>query len=168
MCIRDSSGSVYINDLAISSLDIRNYRANLGISFLNQTPFEGTLRENITLGDTSIGDDEIYKIFKIVGLTEFLHLQSKGLNSVIKPEGKQIAYTINKKIILARAIAKKPKIMILEEPIDQLKPAEVSRIVDYLTAPERPWGLVVVSSYEIWKSKCNRRIVIEKGQIKEL
>jgi len=166
--IDPTSGSMHINDLSMESLDIRNYRSNLGISFLNQTPFEGTLRENITLGDTSISDEEIYRIFKIVGLMDFLHLQSKGLNSVIKPEGKQIAYTINKKIILARAIAKKPKIMVLEEPIDQLKPKEITRIVDYLTAPERPWGLIVVSSYDIWKSKCNRHILIEKGQIKEL
>ena len=166
--IDPTSGSMHINDLSMSSLDIRSYRSNLGISFLNQTPFEGTLRENITLGDTSIKDEEIYEIFNLVGLIAFLQLQPDGLNTIIKPEGKQVAYTINKKIILARAIAKKPKIMVLEEPIDQLKPKEITRIIDYLTAPERPWGLVVVSSYNIWKSKCNKHLLLEDGQIKEI
>ena len=165
--IEPTSGNMFVNNLSVSSLNIRDYRSYLGISFLNETPFEGTLRNNITLGSEEIDDNEIYEIFKIVGLTEFLKLQPEGLNTIIKPEGKQVAYTINKKITLARAIAKKPQFMVLEEPIDQLKPKEVTRIVNYLTAPERPWGLVVVSSYEIWKEKCNKHILIEKGRIKQ-
>ncbi len=165
--IDPTSGNMYVNNLSINSLNIKDYRSYLGISFLNETAFEGTLRNNITLGSEAIDDKEIYEIFKVVGLTEFLKLQPEGLNTIIKPEGRQIAYTINKKIILARAIAKKPQFMVLEEPIDQLKPAEVTRIVNYLTAPERPWGLVVVSSYDIWKAKCNKSIFIEKGRIKK-
>jgi len=163
--IEPSEGKMFINNLSLDSLNLREYRGHLGISFLNETPFEGTLRENITLGSKDITDEEIYEIFKIVGLTEFLKLQPKGLNTIIKPEGRQIAYTINKKIILARAIAKKPNFLVLEEPIDQLRNDEVNRIVDFITAPERPWGLVVVSSYEIWKAKCNKHITIKKGRI---
>lgn len=165
--IEPESGHVYVNDLSINSLKIKDYRATLGISFLTQTPFEGTIRENIIFNNNDISDDEIYKIFAVVGLTEFLKLQPKGLNTIIKPDAQQIAYTINKKIILARAIAKKPKLLVLEEPIDQLKPKEIIRIIDYLTDPSQPWALIVVSNYEYWKTGCTKRITLEEGIIVE-
>lgn len=164
--IDPTSGKVFINNLAINSLNIREYRANLGISFLNETPFEGTIRENITLGNKEITDEEIYDLFEIVGLIGFLKLQPKGLNTVIRPEGQQIAYTINRKMILARAIAKKPKFLVLEEPIDQLRPKEIVKIIDYLIHPSRPWGLIVVSYNDLWKEKCNKHIILDKGKIK--
>ena len=164
--VEPNSGNVYVNNLHINSLNIKDYRSKLGVSFLNETPFEGTLRENITLADKNISDEEIYQIFEIVGLTSFLKLQPNGLNTIIEPEGKRIAYSINKKIILARAIAKKPKLLILEEPIYQLKKEEVKRIINYLTDPKRPWGLVIVSNDDIWKNKCNKYVFLENGYIK--
>ncbi len=164
--IEPDSGNIYINKLNINSLNIKKYRSNLGISFLNETPFEGTIRENITFGNKGITDEEIYQIFEVVGLTDFLKLQPKGLNTIIEPEGKRIAYSINKKIILARAIIKKPKLLILEEPIYQLKEHEIKRIINFLTDPLKPWGLIIVSNDDIWKEKCNKYVFLENGSIK--
>lgn len=161
-----TSGNIHVNNLSFSSLNIKEYRSKLGISFLNETPFEGSLRENITLGNTTITDEEIYSIFDVVGLVDFLKLQPQGLNTFIEPEGRQIAYSINKKIILARAIAKKPNLMVLEDPVYQLKDNDVKRIIDFLTDPEKPWGLIVVSNDDRWKEKCNKYVFLKKGQIK--
>ncbi len=163
--IEPTSGNILVNNLSIDSLNIKDYRSKLGISFLNETPFEATIRENITLNDPSISDEEIYEIFEIVGLTDFLKLQPKGLNTIIEPEGRQVAYSINKKIILARAIAKKPKLLILEDPVYQLKVHEVKRIVDFITDPKRPWGLVVVSNDKTWKAKCKKHLCLENGKL---
>ncbi len=161
-----TSGHIYINNLSINSLQINHYRSNLGLSLSEENPFEGTIRENITFGNTSIEDEEIYAAFKAVGLIDYLKQQTEGLNTVIKPEGKQIAYTVAKKIILARAIVKKPKLLILEDPLDQFKQEETKKIIDFLTSPSQPWSLIVVSSNNVWKNTCNKHIVLEKGQIK--
>jgi len=164
--IEPTSGSVHVNNLSVDSLNIKDYRSKLGISFLNETPFEGTLRENITLNDPNISDKEIYEIFEVVGLVDFLKLQPNGLNTVIEPEGRQVAYSINKKIILARAIAKNPKLLILEDPVYQLKTKEVERIVNYITDPIRPWGLIVVSNDSTWKEKCSKHLCLDNGNLK--
>ncbi len=164
--IEPTSGHLHINNLSISSLKINKYRSNLGLSLSEETPFEGTIRENITFGNTEIKDDKIYNAFKIVGLIDFLKEQPMGLNTIIKPEGKQIAYTIAKKIILARAIVKKPKLLILEDPLDQFKQEKTKEIISFLTSPSQPWSLIVVSSNNTWKDYCNKHIVLEKGQIK--
>lgn len=165
--IEPTSGHIYTNNISLGSLQINDYRSKLGLSLSEETPFEGTIRENVTFGNTEIKDEEIYNIFKIVGLSDFLKQQANGLNTIIKPEGKQIAYTLSKKIILARAILKKPQLLILEDPLDQFKNEETQKIIDFISAPERPWSLIVVSSNDLWKNKCNKRLLLEKGQLKK-
>ncbi|TBV26632.1 ABC transporter ATP-binding protein [Meridianimaribacter sp. CL38] len=163
--IMPTSGYIYVNDLSMESLYINNYRAQLGLSLSTETPFEGTIRENITFGNPTISDDAIYDVFAQIGLTEFLQQQPKGLNTILKPEGKQIAYTTAKKIVLARAIVKKPKVLILEDPLDQFKKAESKQIIDFLISENQTWSLVVISNNDYWSSKCNKQITLKKGEI---
>lgn len=163
--IEPTSGHIFVNDLSLKSLYINDYRANLGLSLSEETPFEGTIRENVTFGDKTITDDEICLIFNIVGLTEFIKTQPNGLETYLKPEGKLIGYTIAKKIILARAIIKKPKLLILENPLDQLEKNETQKIIDFITKPSQPWSLIIVSSNINWKEKCNKTINLKKGTI---
>ncbi|WBX72098.1 peptidase domain-containing ABC transporter [Tenacibaculum retecalamus] len=163
--IKPTSGNIFVNNLSLESIQINDYRANLGLSLSEETPFKGTIRENVTFGDLSITDDEIYSIFNIVGLTDFLKHQPNGLDTHLKPEGKLIGYTISKKIILARAIIKKPQLLILEDPLDQLEKQEAKNIIDFITKPSQAWSLIIVSSNDNWKEKCNKLITLKKGII---
>ncbi|WP_233897444.1 peptidase domain-containing ABC transporter [Tenacibaculum piscium] len=160
-----TAGNIFVNDLSIKSLQINNYRAYLGMSLSEENPFEGSIRENVTFGDTAISDDEIYTVFEIVGLTDFLKYQENGLETQLKPEGKHIGYTISKKIILARAIIKKPKLLILEDPLDQLEKKEANKIIDFITNPSQKWSLIIVSSNDKWEEKCTKKITLHKGKI---
>ena len=163
--IKPTAGNIFVNDLALTSIQINDYRANLGLSLSEETPFKGTIRENITFGDSSITDSEIYSIFTIVGLTDFLKNQPYGLDTYLKPEGKLIGYTIAKKIILARAIIKKPKLLILEDPLDQFEKNEAKTIIDFITKPQQEWSLIIVSSNDSWELKCTKKITLKKGII---
>ena len=144
--IEPTAGNIYINNLSLSSLHLNHYRSQLGLSLSEETPFEGSIRENLIFGNESIKDDLIFDVLENVGLSQFLKEQPNGLDTVIYPEGKQMSYTIAKKMILARAIIKQPKIMILEDPLDQFNLEETISIINYLTDEKRPWSLIVVSS----------------------
>ncbi|WP_299123853.1 ATP-binding cassette domain-containing protein [uncultured Tenacibaculum sp.] len=163
--IEPTSGNIFINNLSIKSLLLNSYRSNLGLSLSEETPFEGTIRENITFGDEKITDKEIYELFDAIGLSYFLKHQPNGLDTFIQPEGKLIGYTVAKKLILARAIISKPKLLILEDPLDQLEKEEAQKIIDYITDKSKPWGLIIVSSNDAWKKKCNKQITLVKGVI---
>lgn len=166
--IEPVSGNIYINNLSLKSLFLNHYRSKLGLSLSEETPFEGSIRENLIFGNDKIKDEIIFEALEIVGLTQFLKEQPKGLETVLYPEGKQMSYTIAKKIVLARAIIKQPKIMILEDPLDQFNLEETIKIIDYLTDVKRPWSLIVVSSKKSWRTKCNQIITLEKGEIKSI
>ena len=160
-----TSGYIYINNLSINSLNLNHYRAQLGLSLTEETPFEGTIKDNLTFGNTSITDDEIFNILDKVGLFDFIREQPNGINTILYPDGKQMSHTISKKLILARAILKKPKILILEDALDRFNPTETNAIIDYITHKDRPWALIVVSGSDSWKNKCSEVIELDKGRI---
>jgi ABC-type bacteriocin/lantibiotic exporter with double-glycine peptidase domain len=166
--IEPTSGFIYVNNFSLNSLFLNHYRSKLGMSLSEETPFEGTIRENLIFSNEKFKDDKICEILEIVGLGQFLKEQPKGLDTMIKPEGKQISFTVAKKLILARAIIKEPKLMILEDPLDQFNLDETTRIIDYLTDYSKPWSLIVVSSKKSWKMKCNKIITLQNGKIKSI
>lgn len=166
--IEPTSGIIYVNNLSLKSLHLNHYRSQLGLSMSEETPFEGSIRDNLVFGNKDVDDNIIFEALKIVGLSSFLKEQQNGLETILNPEGKQMSYTISKKLILARAIIKQPKIMILEDPLDQFNLEETLEIINYLTDSKRPWSLIVTSSKKSWKSKCTHIITLEKGKIKSI
>jgi ABC-type bacteriocin/lantibiotic exporter with double-glycine peptidase domain len=166
--IEPTSGHIYVNNLSISSLNLNHYRAQLGLSLTEETPFEGTIKANLTFGNKKITDDEIFDIFDKVGLMDFIREQPEGLETILYPDGKQMSHTVSKKLVLARAILKKPSLLILEDALDRFNPLETNSIISYLTHKDRPWALIVVSGSNDWKTKCNKVIELEKGQIKTI
>jgi len=161
-----TGGHVYVNDMSINSLHLNFYRSQLGLSLSDENPFEGTIRDNLTFGNTTITDDKIYEILNIVGLKTFIKEQPEGLNAILYPDGRQMSYSLSKKIVLARAILKAPKVLILEDALDRFNRSETKAIVEYLSHEDRPWALIVVSFSSVWKDKCTESITLEKGQIK--
>ncbi|SFW20831.1 peptidase domain-containing ABC transporter [Cellulophaga fucicola] len=160
-----TEGYIHVNNLSIESLYINKYRAILGMSLFEETTFEGTIRENITFGNKDISDATIYNTFENLGLTPFLKQQPNGLNTMLIPEGKQISYTATKKLVLARAVVKQPKLLILENPLDLFDSQEATAIINYLTLATHSWSLVIVSNNKSWEKKCNKQITLKNGVI---
>ncbi|WP_298534620.1 peptidase domain-containing ABC transporter [uncultured Algibacter sp.] len=164
--VQPTSGNLYVNDMSINSLHLNFYRSQLGLSLSDETPFEGTIKDNLTFGNPTISDEDIHDVLNKVGLKNFIKEQPNGLKTILYPDGRQMSFTLAKKIVLARAILKKPKVLILEDALDRFNKGETSAIIDYLTHKDQPWALVVVSSSDGWANKCSEVITLEKGIVK--
>nr|WP_321223517.1 ATP-binding cassette domain-containing protein [uncultured Psychroserpens sp.] len=160
-----TSGVLYINDVALQGIKLNEYRANIGQSLPEESPFEGTVRENLTFGDPNITDDHIHFVLEKVKLVNFVKSQARGLNTMLYPEGQRLSSTVSKKIVLARSILKNPKLLLLKDPLEQFEEKEAQSIMEYLTDINNPWSLVVVSYNMKWKTYCKRIINLEKGKI---
>lgn len=161
-------GTIYVNQRNLSSIYINSYRAQIGLCLLEESPFEGSLRENLTFGNTQATTDEIMKVIELMGLTGFVKTLEFGLDTKLYPEGKMLSHVVSRKIILARALLKNPKILLLEEPFEFFDKEEADKLVGYLTDPQHDWSLVVVSSNPCWDGKMKRKLVMEKGTIKTI
>ena len=164
--IEPTKGKVYLDNYMLSNINLNHYRSHLGLSLADETPFEGTIRENITFGNAHVSEEQLLWAIENVGLNQFVKESPKGLNTVLYPEGKQISFTIAKKIVLARAIVSKPKVLILEDPLEHFETEEVNRIISFLTNTKNPWALVVVSmSNNDWSKSCTQVLTLKNGEI---
>ncbi len=163
--LEPTEGSVFVNNISLQNIVPNHYRSFIGQSLTEESTFEGTILDNITFGCETISQEDLYWAIEKVGLTNFVKEQSKGINAILFPEGQQIPYNITKKIVLARAIVNKPKLLILKEPLDQLDEHDVESIIKFLTSKDNPWTLVVVSHDSRWLNSVDRTIVLEKGKI---
>ncbi|WP_340202982.1 peptidase domain-containing ABC transporter [Ascidiimonas sp. W6] len=163
--LEPTEGNIYVNEIRLSGINLNYYRSHLGQSFTEESPFEGSLLNNITFGDKSIEMDQVMWAIKMVGLQDFVKKQAQGIHTIIYPEGKRIPYTVSKKIVLARSILRKPKLLILKDPLDQMDEEEAIRIMNFLTDKSNPWALVVASQNMDWKKYCGRVIKLEKGNV---
>ncbi|KAB7530158.1 ATP-binding cassette domain-containing protein [Flagellimonas olearia] len=160
-----SEGKIYVNNVALQGIYLNEYRALLGQSLTEEYPFEGTILENVTFGDKDIPMEDVYWALEKTGLTQFVKEQPNGLQTMLYPEGKKIPYTISKKIVLARSVVHRPKLLILKDPLDQFEEKEAEKVMDFLSDSSNGWALVVVSENQKWEARCNRILTIENGKL---
>ncbi len=163
--IEPDVGSIYVNNVSLKSIELNYYRSHLGQSLAEESPFEGSILDNITFGDISVKEEDVYWALDNTGLTEFVKEQPFGLKTMLYPEGQQIPYVIAKKIVLARSIVRRPRLLILKDPLDHFNPEEATHIMDFLSDRANPWALVVVSHNPGWKKRCTRIITMKNGGI---
>ena len=160
-----SAGVILFNGLSIQSLDFQSLRKHIGFALSNNQIFLGSLIENISMGRSEISTNDVVEAIELVNLGHFIKSLSNGLNTQLDPEGKRMPRSAMNKIILARAIVNKPKLLILEDPLDHVPAVEKEVIIQRLTRPTNPWSIIVTAVDEIWCKYIDHKIVLEDGKV---
>jgi ABC-type bacteriocin/lantibiotic exporter with double-glycine peptidase domain len=166
--LEPSVGTVFLNNTNYKKYCLQNFRSNMGVITIDDTPFEGTILENITCNNPLLTKKDVNDVLDKLKLTDVIKSMPLGLDTEIQFEGKRMNSATVQKILLARCVITKPKIIFLEEPVEKLDKYAAGEIIDWLTAPEQPWTLVVIAKGNYWKEKCSRIITLDKGQIKSI
>lgn len=163
--IQPTSGSFYINDDTYRKIDLAQYRSQISTITQGETPFEGTVLENITMNNPSISNEDIKWAIDSVQLGSFIKTLPEGLDTKIFPDGRQLSSSNAQKIILARSIVNKPKILFFEDPLDKMDESATIEIIDFITNPSNKWTVIVSSKNNYWEEKCSRKITMQNGKI---
>ncbi len=158
-------GSISYNDLPIGNLNIGSLRSFIGDSLSHEDIFKGTLLENIAVGRERATMENVKWAVQQVGLIDFVKTLPRGYEEEIDPEGRKLPRSVLRKIILARAIADKPRLLLIEDAMNALEPRERLRILDCLTNASNAWTLVVVSNESDIAKRCDRIIILDNGEI---
>jgi ABC-type bacteriocin/lantibiotic exporter with double-glycine peptidase domain len=162
----DFEGVVTINNYSLRDLDITHLRDQVAKNISQEDLFDGTLLENITLGKTSTTVHDAILALEEVGLSDTVNALPKGLDTPILSGGKGLTKTMIHKIILARCLAKKPKLLILNEFFTHLTKSDKMALLNSIIKPERSCTVIIVSKDPIIMSACDRVIVLDNGTIR--
>jgi ABC-type bacteriocin/lantibiotic exporter with double-glycine peptidase domain len=163
--IQPTSGSFFINDDTYRKIDVAQYSSQISTITHGETPFEGTVLENITMNNPSISNENIKWAIESVQLGSFIKTLPEGLETKIFPDGRQLSSSNAQKILLARSIVNKPKILFYEDPLDKMDEEASKEIIDFLTNSSNQWTVIVSSKNNYWEQKCSRKITLQNGKI---
>ncbi|MGB0806376.1 MAG: peptidase domain-containing ABC transporter [Salibacteraceae bacterium] len=138
-------GAVLINKLPLLNYEVEGLRSHMGLMLKQDIIFEGTLKENITLGRPDIAQEDITWAIHGLNLVDDLSSLPKGLDSHLSPTNVYMGHNVIQKIKLARAIVTKPAVLILDQPLEHLSPKEREFISHFLMQPEHNWTIIAVS-----------------------
>lgn len=160
-----TEGSIAYNGLTTGNLNMKLLRARIGSYFHDNDIFEGTLLENITMGRNEVSFEDAQWACKSVGLAEFIRQLPEGYNTIMDPEGRRLPKSIAQKLMVARSIAHRPKLLLLKNPFRYLSFSESSLLNDFLTDPQHGWTVIIASTDHQYAKVFDRIIYLKDGQL---
>ncbi len=163
--IPPSAGSLLMDGHPLNSLELEHTRALIGDSLSDEDIFTGTVMDNITVGRTWITEEHVVEACRMTGLMEKLALLPDGLLTKLDPQGARLPRSLVKRVVLARTIAGSPRMILLEDSLQDWEPHDREHLLGHLTAPERPWTLVIVSNDPWVQQRCHRTLHLRNGHL---
>jgi len=128
------SGQVLIDDRPLQEYALHQWRALLGYVPQELVLFHDTVFANIALGDPEIGEAEVRAALKAAGALDFVENMPEGLHTPVGEKGAKISGGQRQRIALARALVKRPKLLILDEVTSALDPETERAIIENILA----------------------------------
>jgi ABC-type bacteriocin/lantibiotic exporter with double-glycine peptidase domain len=154
---KDFSGSLLINDIPIGNYNLASLRERMGILFSQENVFHGTLWENITMGKPVIDKEHINYLSGLTGLNAFLSSLPLGYDTELDPTGNRLPRNVIQKILLVRALAHKPQLLLMEEP--WLGIEEQYRVdIQHMLLQLKDTTVIVAANDENFAARCNQTI----------
>lgn len=146
----------------IDGLDLRNcYLESLreGVMLLRRDEIVGgTIIENLRLGSTGIGMDEIQTALTEVGLLDELLHQPEGLNLQLKIAGAPLSGNQRTRLLLARALVQRPKLLLIDELFDGLDADSLDQLSASILGKSQEWTVVLTTRDHDVTLKCDQII----------
>jgi len=156
-----TKGTVFVNNIPIQNYSLDSIRDKIGLLTNKQDVFEGTVLDNITLGN-DISFDTIYATASQIGLVNFLQELPDGLDTKVQPFGNQLSTSAVEKIILLRLLVHEYEIMLMDEPWIRSESNIRTSVIQYLLQ-QKNQTIIVVSNDEAYASKADKIIYLNKN-----
>ncbi len=163
----DFEGIISINNYSLRDLDIRHLRNRIAKNISPEDLFDGTILENITLGNSTRTVDDALNAIRKVNLDDEINQLPEGLNTHIVSGGKGFSSSFIHKLILARCLAKKPALIILNDFFSGLKRQEKLELLQSVITEENRWTLIAVSNDPLVMAACDRVVLLNQGKISD-
>ena len=158
-----TDGSVKIGGVDVREYDIETLRDEVSVVLQKNVLFSGTIFENLRWGDKNATDEECIKACKLACADEFIDRMPDGYNTYIEQGGNNVSGGQKQRLCIARALIKKPKVLILDDSTSAVDTATDAKIRKAF-AEEIPGTTKIIIAQRVSSIKdCDKIIVMEDG-----
>ncbi|MGI9514584.1 MAG: ABC transporter ATP-binding protein [Anderseniella sp.] len=161
--IKPSSGEVLIDGVSLAEIDVHGWRSMIGYVPQELTLLHGDVRQNLSLGDNAIDDGDIWQALDMAGASEFVQELEKGLDTHIGNMGARLSGGQRQRLSLARALVRKPSLLICDEATSALDKETEAEICSKIASLRRHCTIIAITHREAWKQIADRLYSVEAG-----
>ncbi len=158
-------GAIYYDGKDIMKVDLRSLRKKIGVVTQNGDLFSGDIFSNITICAPDLSLDEAWAAAETAGIAEDIRRMPMGMNTIISEGSRSISGGQKQRLMIARAIAPKPRILIFDEAtsaLDNLTQKKIAEALDQLNCTR-----IVIAHRLSTIKRCDRILVLDEGKIRE-
>ena len=159
------SGSVTIDGVDVREYRMDALRERIGIVPQKAVLFHGTIRDNMRWGKNDATDDEINEALTIAQAKEIVDGKENGLDTVVAQGGKNFSGGQKQRLTIARALVRKPEILILDDSASALDYLTDKRLRDAIAAMDNPPTTIIVSQRTASVMNCDKIVVLDDGHV---
>jgi ABC-type bacteriocin/lantibiotic exporter with double-glycine peptidase domain len=163
------AGEVTLDGKPLAAYDLPRWRATLGVVLQDGVVFSGTLRSNLLTASPQHEADFLWEALRIACLDDFVRSLPQGLETRIGERGTRLSGGQVQRLALARALARQPRLLLLDEPTSQLDDTTAEAVLSGLLAyAERTAATLVMVTHKLPSStRFTRVLQVEDGQVHE-
>jgi len=165
MLYTDVKGQLLFNEMPVGSLNINTIRCKVGHFLADENIQDGTILDNICMGNKDFNFDKITPVADAIGLTEIVQKLPKGYLTHLVSEGRNISKSTKSKIILARSLIFNPALWLAEGEFMFLNRRERHKVFHFILDYLREKTVVISTNDPIIAEKCDRIILIKSGTV---
>ncbi|HHU12574.1 MAG TPA: ABC transporter ATP-binding protein, partial [Clostridiaceae bacterium] len=158
-------GRVLVGGTDVRDYDLTALRDGVSVVLQQNTLFSGTLRDNMRFGNEHATDEEIWEALEIASAKDFVLKKENGLDFEVEAEGGNFSGGQRQRLTIARALLKKPKILILDDAMSAVDMATERRLKQSLTRAIRDVTVLIIAQRISSVSDADRIIVMADGRI---
>lgn len=160
-------GTVEVGGFDVRDLNLQSLRNQVGfVGDINEI-FEGTIEENINLGRADISHQDVRWALDAAQFAEDLINLPNGITTILISGGRNLSRGQVQRLLIARAIAEKPKLLILDEAFTGIDEKTKLKIIDELFSPNNPWTVLDISHDAEVVMRSDKVYVLSAGKIAE-
>lgn len=162
---RPQKGAVYYDGKDLAAMDLRSLRRHIGVVMQNGKLFQGDIFSNIVISAPWLTLDDAWEAAERAGIAEDIRNMPMGMHTIISEGSGGVSGGQRQRLMIARAIAPKPKVLMFDEAtsaLDNLTQKTVSQSLDSLKCTR-----IVIAHRLSTIRQCDRILVLDKGHIIE-
>ena len=163
--LKPDAGRIQVNQQQLSDMNIESFRACASLVESPNSIFFGTIRDNILMGRSTITEADLQMALEVSGLNVVIETLPNGLDMMLESEGLNISAGKRQMLMLARAIAPRPELLVLDEAFHHIDAPTRRGILDRITSQEFSWTLIVITHDPEVLSRCAYTYVLFEGEI---
>ena len=158
-------GSVFVDGRNVKDYSLEALRERIGVVPQKAVLFHGTIRDNIRWGKNDATDEEIYEALTIAQAKEIVDGKNNQLDHMVAQGGKNFSGGQKQRLTIARALVRKPEILILDDSASALDYLTDRKLRDAIASMDNPPTTFIVSQRASSVLNCDRIIVLEDGKV---